>query len=109
MQTSENDSGKRKTVDLNQIIFLLLDKAAADPEPSYFDFAKYHDHVIMAEIKKYSSDIRKTDFSGMDSQQKEAVIESMAAGLFDSIAAANMDYLRHGFKTGAKLLAELII
>ena len=39
----------------------------------------------------------------------ESVIESVSTDLYDSITQANLDYLRHGIKLGARLLAELAI
>lgn len=108
MQT-KNDTDNKNPIDLNEIIFLIWDKAAADQDTPYFDFVKIHDQVLMSEIKKFSMDIRKMDFSNLDGLQTEDVIENVSTGLFDNITRANMDYLRHGMKIDAKLLAELII
>lgn len=105
----QNETDNRNPVDLNEIIYLIWDKAAAGQDTPYFDFVKIHDQVLMSEIKKYSEDLRRTDFSNLDSLRMGDMIESMSTDLFDNITAANMDYLRHGMKIGARLLAELVI
>ena len=96
-------------INLNDIIFHLWEKAASDQDAPYFDFVKIHDQVLMSGIKKYSMDIRKMNFSNLNSQQIEDMIESVSTNLYDDITKTNLDYLRHGIKIGAKLLAELVI
>ena len=103
----QNDNNS--PINLNEIIFHLWDKAASDQDAPYFDFVKIHDQVLMSGIKKYSMDIRKMNFSNLNSQQIEDMVESLSTNLYDDITKANMDYLRHGVKIGAKLLAELVI
>lgn len=108
MQT-QNESDNKNPINLNEIIFHIWDGAAADQDAPYFDFVKIHDQILMSGIKKYSAAIGNIDFSSLDSLQKENMIENMSTDLFDSITKANMDYLRHGMKIGARLLAELVI
>lgn len=103
------EADNKNPVNLNEIIFQILDKAAADQDTPYFDFVKIHDQILMTGIKKYSVNIRKMDFSNLDGLQTEDIIENMSTDLLDNITMANMDYLRHGVKIGAKLLAELVI
>ncbi len=105
----QNKTDSKNPINLNEIIFHLWDKAAADQDVPYFDFIKIHDQVIMSEIKKYSMDIRKIDFSNLDVLQTEDVIENVSTDLFDNITGANMDYFRHGMKIGARLIAELLV
>lgn len=105
----QNETNNTRYINLRKIICFLWDSAASDQELSFFDFVKYHDQIIMSDIKKYSAAIGSIDFSNLDSLQKENMIESMSADLFDSITKANMDYLQHGMKIGARLLAELVI
>lgn len=106
----QNETDNRNPVDLNEIIYLIWDRAAAaDQDTPYFDFVKIHDQILMCGIKKYSVNIRKMDFSNLNSQQTEEIIENASTDLFDNITKANMDYFRHGIKIGAKLLAELVI
>lgn len=106
---TQNEDNNKNPIDLNDIIFHLWDRAAADQDAAYFDFVKIHDQAIMDEIKKYSLNIRKMDFSGMDTQQIDDVIEGVSTDLYDNISRANLDYLRHGIKIGARLLADLVI
>lgn len=108
MQT-QNETESKNPIDLNEIIFHLWDMAAADQDTPYFDFVKIHDQILMSGIKKYSVNIRKMDFSNLNSHQIEDMVESMSTNLYDEITKANMDYFRHGVKIGAKLLAELVI
>ncbi len=106
---TQNESDNKNPIDLNEIIFHLWDIAAADQDTPYFDFVKIHDQILMSGIKKYSVNIRKMDFSNLNSQQIEDMIESLSTNLYDDITKTNLDYLRHGIKIGAKLLAELVI
>ncbi len=108
MQT-KNEADNKNQIDLNEIVFLFWEKAAADQDTPYFDFVKIHDQILMAKIKKYSNDIRKMNLEGMVPEKMESVIESVSTDLYDSITQANLDYLRHGIKIGARLLAELVI
>lgn len=105
----KNEFTDKNPIALNEIIFQIWDRAAANQDAAYFDFVKIHDQAIMDEIKKYSLNIRKMDFSGMDTQQIEDVIEGVSTDLYDNISRANLDYLRHGIKIGARLLADLVI
>lgn len=105
----KNENGSTGPFDLNKLIMLLWEKAASSKEPAYFDFVKIHDRIIMSEIKKYSACIRKTDISDYGTVLPEETVESMSADLFDSITAANLDYLRHGMMIGGRLLAELVL
>lgn len=75
MQT-QNEFDNKNPINLNEIIFHIWDRAAAaDQDAPYFDFVKIHDQVIMSEIKKYSADIRKMNFSNHNSQQINDIIE----------------------------------
>lgn len=105
----QNEIESQNPIDLNEIIFHLWNRAAADQDTPYFDFVKIHDQVLMTGIKKYSLNIRKMDFSNLSNQQVDEMIESLSTNLYDDITKANMDYLRHGVKIGARLQAELII
>lgn len=96
-------------ISLNEIIFQILDRAAADQDAPYFDFIKIHDQAVMDEIKKYSLDIKKIDFSKMSRQQIEDTVESVSTNLYDNISQSNLDYFWHGIKMGARLLADLVI
>lgn len=106
---TQNEADNKNPINLNEIIFHLWDIAAADQDTPYFDFVKIHDQILMSGIKKYSVNIRKMDFSNLNSQQIEDMIESLSTNLYDDITKTNLDYLRHGVKIGAKLLAELVI
>lgn len=108
MQT-QNETECKNPIDLNEIVFLFWEKAAADQDMPYFDFVKAHDQILMTKIKKYSNDIQKMNLEGMVPEKMESVIESVSTDLYDSITQANLDYLRHGIKLGARLLAELAI
>ena len=105
----QNEFANKNPISLNEIICHILDRVAADQDTPYFDFVKIHDQILMSGIKKYSMDIRKMDFSNLNSQQIEDMIESLSTNLYDDITKANMDYLRHGVKIGARLLADLVI
>lgn len=105
----QNEFANKNPISLNEIICQILDRAAADQDTPYFDFIKIHDQAVMNEIKKYSLDIRKIDFSKMDRQQIEDMVESVSTNLYDNISQSNLDYFRHGIKIGARLLAELVI
>lgn len=105
----QSENGSTGPFGLNKLIQFFWEKAASSQEPEYFDFVKIHDRIIMSEIKKYSACIRKMDSSDSGAVLSEDTVENMSADLFDSITAANMDYLRHGMKIGARLLAELVI
>ena len=91
-ETTEN----KNPIDLNEIVFLFWDKAAADQDTPYFDFVKAHDQILMTKIKKYSNDIQKMNLEGMVPEKMESVIESVSTDLYDSITQANLDYLRQG-------------
>lgn len=108
MQT-QTETDNQNPIDLNEIIFHIWDRAASDQDTPYFDFVKIHDQILMSGIKKYSVNIRKMDFTNLDNQQIEDMIESLSGNLYDDITKSNMDYFRHGIKIGARLLAELII
>ncbi len=105
----QNETSNRNPIDLNESIFHIWDRATADQNTPYFDFVKIHDQIFMSGIKKYSVNIRKMEFSNLDSQQIDDMVESLSTNLYDDITKANMDYFRHGIKIGAKLLAELVI
>ena len=109
MQTQNETTENKNPIDLNEIVFLFWEKAAADQDTPYFDFVKAHDQILMTKIKKYSNDIQKMNLEGMVPEKMESVIESVSTDLYDSITQANLDYLRHGIKLGARLLAELVI
>lgn len=98
-----------ESIDLDQIVCLILDKAVANPKLSNFDFTKKHDNNVMTQIKKYSLGIKDKDLSQMNDPQLEEMVEESSAELFDSIVQANFDYYKHGMKAGARLLLELII
>lgn len=108
MQT-KNDANNKNPIDLKEIISIIWDKAAASQDPSYFDFMKIHDQKIMAEIQRYSVDLRKEDFKGLTEQQLEDTIEDVSTDLFDTIVQANFDYFGHGIRVGARLLLELLV
>lgn len=105
----QTKTDNKNPINLNDIIFQIWDKAAVDQDTPYFDFVKMHDQILMNGIKKYSVNIRKMDFSNLNSQQIEDMIESLSTNLYDDITKANMDYLRHGVKIGAWLLVDLVI
>ena len=109
MQTQNETTENKNPIDLNEIVFLFWEKSAADQDTPYFDFVKAHDQILMTKIKKYSNDIQKMNLEGMVPEKMESVIESVSTDLYDSITQANLDYLRHGIKLGARLLAELAI
>lgn len=106
---TQDEAGSKNPIDLNEVISHIWDMAAADQDTPYFDFVKIHDQVLMSGIKKYSMNIRKMDFSDMDSRQIDDMVENVSTDLYDDITKSNLDYFRHGIKIGAKLLAELVI
>lgn len=106
IQLEINDNSN--IVSLDQIINLIVDNAELCPEPSSFAYTKSHDQIIMSEIKKYSRNISGAGIESMEWQELEDTVESMSEKLFDFISAANLDYLKHGMKFGARLLMELI-
>ena len=61
-ETTEN----KNPIDLNEIVFLFWDKAAADQDTPYFwFFVKAHDQIFNDKNQKYSNDIQKMNLEGM--------------------------------------------
>lgn len=106
---TKTELDNKNPIDLNEIIFNLWDNAATNQDTPYFNYVKIHDQLFMSEIKKFSMNIRKMDFSRFDVQTLEDTIENVSTDLYDSITKANLDYFKSGMKIGAKLLAELVI
>ena len=109
--TFETDGSKDngRMVSLDDVLAMLIDKEAENPEKSYFDFIKVHDSNILAQIKKYTADIKEKDLSALGREQMEYMIEETATGITDAVVKANFDYLKHGMKLGARLLFELMV
>lgn len=105
-ETDGTDSSRM--VSLDDILAMLIDKEAENPEKSYFDFIKTHDSSILTQIKKYTMDVKGKDFSKLDEIQSEYVIEETAIDLRDAVTKANFDYLKHGMKLGIRLLLDLM-
>lgn len=96
-------------VSLNKIINMMLDDTETGQRPSQSDYIKSNDQIIMSEIKKYSQDISNAGLADKSGNEYEEMIERMSESLFDAVSTANLDYLQHGMKLGAKLLLELLI
>ena len=98
----------KNAVSLDQIVDLIFNNAAEAQAPSEFDFLKINDRRIMSEIRKYTSEIRNTDFEKEDIQTLDDMVEKLATGMTDTILCVNLDYFKQGMKFGARLLMELI-
>lgn len=98
-----------RMVSLDDILTMLIDKEAENPEKTYFDFIKTHDSSILTQIKKYTMEVKDKDFSKLDEIQAEYMVEETATDLRDAVTAANFDYLRGGMKLGVRLLFELMV
>ena len=108
--TFETD-GKDHTnmVSIDDILAILIDKEAENPERAYFDFTKSHDISIMTQVKKYTMDVKEKDFSNLDEFHVESMIEETAINLTDAITKANFDYFKNGMKLGIRMLFELMV
>lgn len=53
MQTQNETTENKNPIDLNEIVFLFWEKAAADQDTPYFDFVKAHDQILMTKMVKY--------------------------------------------------------
>lgn len=102
------DTGKMKdAVSLDQIVELIFNNAAEEQAPSDFGFLKTNDRRIMGGIRKYTHEVRNTDFDREEIQSLDDMVEELAAGLTDTILCVNLDYFKQGMKFGARLLLEL--
>ena len=62
MQTQNETTENKNPIDLNEIVFLFWEKAAADQDTPYFDFVKAHDQILMTKIKKIFKWYPKNEF-----------------------------------------------
>ncbi len=108
MQTKFEINDDNKSISLDQIVDMLLDKAEAGPEPSQFDYVKLHNRNVMTEIKNFARHVRNPEFSNISDRELEDVAENQSPDLLDTICQANSAYFKHGMKLGARLLLELI-
>lgn len=105
-ETDGTDSSRM--VSLDDILAMLIDEEAENPEKSYFDFIKTHDSSILTQIKKYTMEVKDKDFSKLDEIQAEYMVEETATDLSDAVTKANFDYLKNGMKLGIRLLLDLM-
>lgn len=102
------ENGTNDSINLDDIINFVLDKADNQIEACDLDFVKDSEQLLMTAIKAFALDVRKIDISDLDRRQMEDKIESISASLFDQIIEINTIYLKHGMKIGARFLAELV-
>lgn len=105
----ETDGKDGRMISLDDILTMLINKEAENPEKSYFDFIKTHDSSILTQIKKYTLEVKDKDFSKLDEIQTESMIEESAVDLTDAVTKANFEYLKSGMKLGVRMLFELMV
>lgn len=105
----ETDGKDSRMISLDDILTMLINKEAENPEKSYFDFIKTHDSSILTQIKKYTLEVKDKDFSKLDEIQTESMIEESAVDLTDAVTKANFEYLKSGMKLGVRMLFELMV
>lgn len=105
----ETDGKDSRMISLDDILTMLINKEAENPEKSYFDFIKTHDSSILTQVKKYTLEVKEKDFSKLDEIQTESMIEESAVDLTDAVTKANFEYLKSGMKLGVRMLFELMV
>lgn len=105
----ETDGKDSRMISLDDILTMLINKEAENPEKSYFDFIKTHDSSILTQVKKYTLEVKEKDFSKFDEIQTESMIEESAVDLTDAVTKANFEYLKSGMKLGVRMLFELMV
>lgn len=105
----ETDGKDSRMISLDDILTMLINKEAENPEKSYFDFIKTHDSNILTQVKKYTLEVKEKDFSKLDEIQTESMIEESAEDLTDAVTKANFEYLKSGMKLGVRMLFELMV
>ena len=101
------DTDKIKNASLDQIVELVFNNASEEQEPSDFDFHKTNERRIVTEIRKYTQEVRNTDFEKEEIRTLDDMVEEFSTGLTDTISCVNLDYFKQGMKFGARLLLEL--
>lgn len=97
-----------KSISLDQIVDMVMDKAETEPKPSQFEYVKEHDQSVMTEIKNFARHVRKPEFKDISDRQLEDVAENQSSDLIEAVYQANIAYLKHGIRLGARIILELL-